>query len=71
MSRTARLNYKDATRARVSARIKQLFVLVLTVIIGILISVTVNAQPASGKGKREVVRFEKKSITLPTGVLRK
>jgi hypothetical protein len=43
MARLARLAHKDQARA-VSARLKQFFVLVLSAIIGILISVSVNAQ---------------------------
>jgi hypothetical protein len=44
MPRIDRLSYQEAAKARASARIKQFLVLVLTVIIGILVSVTVNAQ---------------------------
>jgi hypothetical protein len=47
MPRIDRLSYRDASRAKFSARIKQLLVLVLTVIFGILLSVTVNAQDAN------------------------
>jgi hypothetical protein len=41
--KTGRLDYREIASARISSRMKQLGVLVLTVIIGILISVTVNS----------------------------
>jgi hypothetical protein len=44
MARIDRLSYKEAAKARVSSRLKQLVVLFLTVVIGMLISVSVNAQ---------------------------
>jgi hypothetical protein len=44
MPRIDKLSYRNAAKAQISARLKQLMILVLTVIIGMLISVTVNAQ---------------------------
>ncbi len=42
MQRTSRLDYRQVANAKISNRIKEVFVLILTVIIGILISVSVN-----------------------------
>lgn len=39
-----RLDFRDVANARISARLKQVFVLVLAVLIGMLISVSCNAQ---------------------------
>jgi hypothetical protein len=38
-----RIDFRDVANARISNRLKQVFVLVLTIIIGILISVSVNS----------------------------
>jgi hypothetical protein len=37
------MDYKEIANARIAARIKQVGVLILTIIIGILISVSVNS----------------------------
>ena len=42
MPRTDRVSYKEIANARITGRIKQMVVLILTIIIGILISVSVN-----------------------------
>jgi hypothetical protein len=47
MGRTQKLSYKEMAHAKVTSRIKQLFLLMLTAIIGILVSVTVNAQQSN------------------------
>ena len=39
-----RLDFRDVSNARISARLKQVLVLVLAVLIGMLISVSCNAQ---------------------------
>jgi hypothetical protein len=51
MARASRLSYQEARKERATSIIRQLLVLVLTVVIGILISVTVNAQTTSAKKK--------------------
>ena len=38
-----RIDFKEIANARISARIRQVVVLILTIVIGILISVSVNA----------------------------
>lgn len=38
-----RLDFKDIANARIGGRIRQFVVLILTIIIGILISISVNA----------------------------
>jgi hypothetical protein len=43
MPRMERMDYKGIANARITARIKQALVLILTIIIGILISVSVNS----------------------------
>jgi hypothetical protein len=43
MYRMERIDYKEIANARISNRIKQVVVLILTIIIGILISVSVNS----------------------------
>lgn len=43
MARMERLDFKDIANARIGGRIRQFVVLILTIIIGILISVSVNA----------------------------
>jgi hypothetical protein len=42
MPRMDRVSYKEIANARIGARIKQMVVLILTIVIGILISVSVN-----------------------------
>lgn len=42
MPRMDRIDYKEIANARISGRIRQAIVLLLTIIIGILISVSVN-----------------------------
>ena len=37
------LDYRDVTNARVSSRLKQVLVLIGTILIGMIISITVNA----------------------------
>jgi hypothetical protein len=37
------MDYKEISNARVTARIKQVVVLILSIIIGILVSVSVNS----------------------------
>jgi hypothetical protein len=43
MPRTERLDYKEIANAKVASRIKQMGVLILTIVIGILISVSINS----------------------------
>lgn len=43
MARMDRLYYKEVANARVTARLKQVAVLMLTIVIGILISISVNS----------------------------
>ena len=52
MTRTNRLNYKEATRAKVTGRFRELIVVVLLAIGGILVSVGLNAQSVKPKLKR-------------------
>jgi hypothetical protein len=42
MQRTSRMDYRTIANAKVNNRIKEVVVLVLTIIMGILISVSVN-----------------------------
>jgi hypothetical protein len=56
MARFERLSYKQSVKAKITSRIRQLFVLVLTVIIGLLISVTVNAQDSFQKKKHDTLK---------------
>lgn len=43
MPRTNRMDYKEISNARIANRIKQVGVLILTIIIGILISISINS----------------------------
>jgi hypothetical protein len=43
MPRMERLDYKEVANARITNRIKQVIVLILTIVIGILISVSINS----------------------------
>jgi len=52
MTRTNRLNYKEATRAKVTGRFRELIVVFLLAIGGILLSVGLNAQSVKPKLKR-------------------
>jgi hypothetical protein len=40
---TRRMDYKDIANAKINTRMKQVGILILTIIIGILISVSVNS----------------------------
>ena len=44
MPYTKNLDYRDVANARISARMKQVLVLALAIVVGMLISVSVNAQ---------------------------
>jgi hypothetical protein len=59
MPRIDRLTHRKAAHAGVSARFRQLIVLVLTVIFGVLVSVSVNAQKTSEKKKAKTYRIIK------------
>jgi hypothetical protein len=52
MTRTNKINYKEATRAKVTGRFKELVVVFLLAIGGILLSVGLNAQSLKPKLKR-------------------
>jgi hypothetical protein len=43
MHKIERLSYKEVANARLTARVRQMMVLLLTIVIGILISVSINA----------------------------
>jgi hypothetical protein len=43
MARINRIDFKDIANARISARFRQVGILILTIIIGILISISVNS----------------------------
>jgi hypothetical protein len=43
MPRMERLDYREIANAKVTTRIKQVGVLILTIVIGILISVSINS----------------------------
>lgn len=42
MARTHRLDFKEINNARINGRLRQVFILVLSIIAGILVSVSVN-----------------------------
>lgn len=52
MARANRLSYKEATKAKVSGRLKELMVVVLLAVAGILVSVSINAQSYNQSAKR-------------------
>lgn len=43
MPRIQRLGYKEIANARIASRMRQVGVLILTIIVGVLISVSVNS----------------------------
>jgi hypothetical protein len=60
MTRIDRLSYRQVIKANVTTRVKQLLILVLTVIFGVLVSVSVNAQKSFGKtAEKKKTRFYK------------
>jgi hypothetical protein len=58
MTRSNRLNYKDATRAKVTGRFKEMIVVFLLAIAGILVSVTLNAQSLKHRVRKNVNKNE-------------
>jgi hypothetical protein len=63
MGRVSRLSYKEAARAKVSGRFKELVVVFLLAIGGILVSVTLNAQ-VSHHGAKKYSRTEKRQCQV-------
>lgn len=58
MARLDRLSYRASTQARLYTRLRQLVVLFLTIIVGVLLSVSVNAQKTSEKKKAKIYKFK-------------
>jgi hypothetical protein len=63
MSRVNRLSYKEAARAKVSGRFKELVVVFLLAIAGMLVSVTLNAQGTRSATKK-YSRTEKRQCQI-------
>jgi hypothetical protein len=67
MARLDRLSYREVALSRAALRLRQLLVLLLTIVFGVLLSVSVNAQNTSDKktGKKKYQVYKIKNRAKP------